>query len=210
MPKPKNRPVLTPKPRLHIFCEGKKTEPNYLNGYIQHKFPGTKLIIVEASKKNTPVELVEEALQAKSAKTVPEDDQFWVVYDREGNTKYTDERHAEARQKAGTVIKIALSNVCFEVWLLLHFQTSAAPYCCYDDLRKRSKLRKHIPNYDKADKRMYSVSEIASARTNAERMNAQTKKGADRAWTQCHQWNPYTDVHKLLDAIDAFGDEHIT
>ena len=118
--------------------------------------------------------------------------------------------HAGARQKAGKQIHIAISNICFEVWLLLHFQETVAHYSSCDDLLKRSSLKKkHIRNYGKANKRAYSPTEIALARKRAEHMNDQTKHGANPAWTQCHQWNPYTDVYKLLDAIDAFGDKYI-
>ena len=53
------------KPRLHIFCEGEKTEPNYLKGYIEHKFPGTRLSPVRQTSKNTPIQLVEEAIREK-------------------------------------------------------------------------------------------------------------------------------------------------
>lgn len=208
MPKLKKREKQELKPRLHIFCEGEKTEPNYLNWYIGGVFPGTKLIIVEETKKNTPVQLVEEALKAKTKE--PDGDIFWVVYDREGQTKYPDAFHADARQKAGKQIHIAISNICFEVWLLLHFQKTVAAYSNCADLLKKSKLKKeYIKDYDKANKRHYSPSEIASAREYAKHMNNQTKKGANPAWTQCHQWNPYTDVYKLLDAIDEFGNKYI-
>ena len=206
MPKKKNRPEQKLKPRLHIFCEGEKTEPNYLKGYVNQTFPGIRLIVVEKSKTNTPVQLVEEALEAKRRE--PEDDIFWVVYDRESTIKYKNALHSEARQKAGNHIRIALSNVCFEVWLLLHFQNSSAPYTSCADLLKRSNLKKHIKDYDKANNRTYSSEEIEFARKNAKHMNIQTKKGAN-SLKHLHQWNPYTDVHKLLDAIDDFGKKHI-
>ena len=54
MPKPRsaaNKPV---KPILHIFCEGEKTEPNYLNGYLGKFHPGNRrlnVIKVEKTKK---------------------------------------------------------------------------------------------------------------------------------------------------------------
>jgi hypothetical protein len=133
-----------------------------------------------------------------------------VVYDREGETKYTDAIHAEARQKAESAgIEIALSNVCFEVWLLLHFQTNVAPYANCEDLLRSSALKTRIVGYDKADKREYTQEEIDFARRNAARVNTQTIAGADRAWTQAHQWNPYTNVHELLDAIDTFGEKYV-
>jgi hypothetical protein len=212
MPKPK-KPAYTPilKPRLHIFCEGKKTEPNYLNNYIGKRFPGTKLIAVEKSTKNTPVELVEEAAEYKRCNAETPDDIFWVVFDRESPMKYPDSLHAKARITAkDNDIDIALSNVCFEVWLLLHFRTSSAAYMNCADLLKKSDLKKkYIKNYDKADRRDYSDAEIAAARKSAKHMNAQTISGANPKWKNPHQWNPYTNVHELLDAIDAFGKEHV-
>ena len=197
------------KPRLHIFCEGEKTEPNYLKGYIERKFPGTKLSPVCPTSKNTPVQLVEEAIRKQREN--PPGDLFWVVYDREGKSKYPNSLHAEARSNAVRHgIKIAFSNVCFEVWILLHFQPTVAAYTSYSDLRKRSKLKTHINNYDKGAKHLFSEYEISVARKSAKALNKNTVAGADSAWRQPHQWNPYTDVYKLLDAIDDFGKKYCT
>ena len=197
------------KPRLHIFCEGAKTEPNYLNGYIERCFPGTKLTIVEPTNKNTPVQLVEEAVKAKRYKETPKEDAFWVVFDRESAIKYPDALHAEAYAKAkANGIRIAFSNICFEVWLLLHFQATVSAYDSCDDLRKRSSLEKHIPNYDKGKRRRYTADEVSNARKNAVKLNEQTIAGADASWTKPYQWNPYTDVYELLDAMDKHQKEH--
>ncbi|MEI7947599.1 MAG: RloB family protein [bacterium] len=212
MPKPKKQGhPLSLKPLFHIFCEGAKTEPNYLKSYIEKKFPGTTLIVVEKSEKSTAVQLVEEAREHKKRHAGIPNDVFWVVYDRENPTKYDDSLHAEARITArDNNINIALSNVCFEVWLLLHFRTSSAAYMNCADLLKNSDLKKiYIKDYDKADRRDYSDAEIKAARKNAKHMNQQTINGADSKWNNPHQWNPYTNVHELLDAIDAFGKEHV-
>ena len=191
------------KPRLHIFCEGAKTEPNYLNGYIERCFPGTTLTVVEKTDKTTPVQLVDEAIAAKGRRDVLDTDQFWAVYDRESVVKHSADLHNQARDKAkSNGINVALSNVCFEVWLLLHFQETVPAYACCDDLLHRSRLKKHIPGYDKGDKREFLPEEIDAARKNAVRLNKQTIAAADRSWNKEHQWNPYTDVYKLLDAMD--------
>jgi hypothetical protein len=197
------------KPRLHIFCEGARTEPNYLNGYIDRCFPGTKLTIVETTKKNTPVQLVDEAVKAKRHKDAPKEDQFWVVYDRESSIKYPDTLHEKAYAKAkANGIRVAFSNVCFEVWLLLHFQATVPTCDSCDDLCKRSSLKDHIPNYDKGEKRLYTADEVSNARKNAVKLNKQTIAGSDASWTKPYQWNPYTDVYKLLDAMDKHQKEH--
>jgi hypothetical protein len=61
----------------------------------------------------------------------------------------------------------------------------------------------------KGEKRLFSVDEVAAARKYAKRLNAQTKSTANPKWKKPHQWNPYTDVYKLLDAIDDFGKKYI-
>ena len=208
MPKRRGSARRSLRPRLHIFCEGEKTEPNYLRGYIERKFLGTKLAPVRETSKNTPVQLVEEAIKEKNNN--PPGDLFWVVFDREAENKYTDALHNEARNKAKAAgVKIAFSNVCFEVWILLHFQASAAAYNNCADLLKRSTLKTYIEDYGKAKKRLFSEREISAARMNAKALNQRTKAGADPTWRHPHQWNPYTDVYKLLDAIDVFGEKFI-
>lgn len=206
MPKRKQRRERELRPVLHIFCEGTKTEPYYLERYIRNRFPGTKLIRVEKTFKTTPRELVDEA--RKTLRDAPDGDIAWVVYDREAPTEYVDSLHAAARQKAGKKVQIALSNVCFEVWLLLHFQPTCKAHNSCDDLLQRSRLKKLISGYDKRIRWEDFEEKIEYARQNAKRMNKLTKRGANPKWTQPHQWNPYTDVYKLLDAIDEFGKKH--
>lgn len=209
MPKKQKRQQRDLKPRLHIFCEGEKTEPNYLNGYIERCFPGTQLTLVRKTKKNTPVQLVKEAIAEKSCRDTPEEDQFWVVYDRESPNKYSTALHAEAFDKAkANGIKIAFSNVCFEVWLLLHFQAAVPARNSCADLCTRSLLKKYIPDYAKGVKRSYTAAEVSLARKNAIKLNKQTIAGANASSTKPYQWNPYTNVHELLDEMDVHEKKH--
>ena len=209
MPKPNRRPKRQIRTVMHIYCEGAKTEPNYLSGYIDEFFSDNrslKIIKIEPTKKNTPKQLVDEAVTAK--KENPKGDTFWVVYDRESRTKYADSLHAETRNFADAHdVNIALSNVCFEVWLLLHFEDSVGPYENFDDLWRRSSLKKRLPKYQKGDRSLYSKLSggINAARKNAERLNKRIEDGSASEERFPHQWNPYTNVHELLDAIDLFA-----
>ena len=173
-----------------------------------------KVIKIEKTDKNTAKELVTEAIEHQ--KKCPEGDLFWVVYDRESEQKYSDELHKIAYDRAEPKnISIAISNVCFEVWLLLHFQEVVKPYNNYKDLRDHSQLREEckkrgLLDYDKTNKQLFEIfkqTELTQARNRAERMNTSTKNSADRSWTKPYQWNPYTNVHELLDEIDKFARE---
>jgi len=210
----KNRQKRDIQPSLRIYCEGEKTEPNYFKGYIaQNVLPNPRLRVeVIKTKKNVPGQLVDQAVSDKKKFPLSI---FWVVYDRESEQDCpADKVHKPAYDKAQkNDISVAISNVCFEVWLLLHFQETAKPYNNYDDLRNNSVLRteckkRGLIDYDKGDKAIFNVlkeNEIKQARIRAERMNQQTKANAEPSWTKPYQWNPYTNVHQLLDAIDEFA-----
>lgn len=216
MPKKRSNSNKDVKPVFHIYCEG-ETEEYYLEGYINKFYSGNrrlKVIKIEKTDKNTAKELVTEAIEHQ--KKCPEGDLFWVVYDRESEQKYSDELHKIAYDRAESKnISIAISNVCFEVWLLLHFQETVKPYNNYEDLRTNSRLREEckkrgLLDYDKTNKQLFEIfkqTELTQARNRAERMNTSTKSSADRSWTKPYQWNPYTNVHELLDEIDKFASE---
>ncbi|MFA5984762.1 MAG: RloB family protein [Methylococcaceae bacterium] len=221
MPKSrKNRFQQKLKPVLRIYCEGAKTEPNYIQGYLNKFFPANRrlqVVKIEDTKKNTPKQLVQVAVKAKKdANKKGLNDSIWVVYDRESPAKYPDALHLEAYKLAQTYeICIALSNVCFEVWLLLHFKDTAAPYSCYDDIRSNSILRQELQtrgltDYDKGEGtifNLFSEEDIKNARNRAKQMNSQTLQSADPTRNYPFQLNPYTDVYMLLDRIDKFASE---
>lgn len=200
---------------LHIYCEGEKTEPNYIQSYIDRNYPGnrsvSRAVKIEDTRKNTPKQLVDVAVRHKKQPHCPEGDVFWVVYDRESTIKYPDALHADASKKAkDNGVNVALSNICFELWLLLHFRRNAASYSSYSDLIANSPLRDElqkmgIHSYEKGD-RIFSRIQggVSEARERAATMNAETKRLAANAEAKPHQLNPYTELGVLLDAIDNF------
>jgi len=215
MPKRRGKGNKQLKPILHIFCEGEKTEPNYLKGYLQKFHSGSRLlkvVKVEKTNKNTPVQLVEEAIKRKRDKNTPDKDVFWVVYDREAQSKYPDELHKKALKSATSAdISVALTNICFEVWLLLHFCDLTACYSSCTDLLKNSSLKAELKKigilkYDKSDNALFDLisNNIPDARRRAGRMNQATLNSSYNTEENPHLLNPYTAVHKLLDAIDCF------
>ena len=77
MRKRDKRPVRQLRPVLHILCEGRKTEPNYLEHYKDLFCIGKSAsIVVEKTDKTTPVQLVEEAVNLKNSATVGANDEY--------------------------------------------------------------------------------------------------------------------------------------
>jgi len=207
------RPPRQLKKLMHIICEGEKTEPFYIRGYIDDQAKEkAKVIEVPDVKVNTPVQLVDYAVSLRNSSSTSADDEYWVVYDRESVRKYSHELHAQAWNKAqANGINIALSNVCFEIWILLHFQGCDAPYENYDDLYRNSGLKGAlksvgIENYNKGFVHLYSklAGGVSNARKRAEILNRRSKEVAEKDNHKPFHYGCYTDVHLLLDAIDSF------
>ncbi len=201
------------KKRMHILCEGEKTEPFYLKGYIAtYANDKATVICVPETKYNTPVALVDEAIRLKNSWETSSDDEFWVVYDREAKSKYSDSLHSQARDKASSNnVNIAFSNICFELWLLQHFGYRNTPYSCCDDLIKNSPLKNDlekigISNYNKNNPHIFSKLKggVARARLRAAQLNIESQIMANKETDPPHMLSSYTDVHLLLDAIDEF------
>lgn len=214
MPRKRKPSKLRPLKTLRIFCEGERTEPNYLKKYITSLDNRARKSVVEVEKtrKNTAVQLVEEAIAFKESSGSLPDDVFWVVYDRESVGKYSHELHAKARAKADKAgIEIALCNVCFEYWVLIHLVDTDAPYTSYDDLITNSSLRDEMKaqcgcDYDKSARSLYDVlkDKLPVARSRATRLNVRGQDRAEAGCEQPHRINPYVGIVELLDAIDEF------
>lgn len=221
MPK-KRHAKRTLRPVFYIFCEGEKTEPYYLEHYIRKHCVGFRSVqvnriklddIVKIPKTNRtdPNSLVGLAIKQKSKSPTPEKDQYWCAYDREAENIVQESIHLKAFKAASeNGVEVAFSNVCFEVWLLLHKQDGCAPYVSCEDLLRRSALMHHFPGYKKGCRREFAGDDIMNARKRAVKMNAQTcnvkvgefKDNIDLS--RLVKLNPYTNFYRLLDAIDVF------
>lgn len=74
-----------------------------------------------------PEALVSSAIKArdKSAEEEGEIDEFWCVFDVEWPRNHPRLREA-VQQARGNGINLAISNPCFELWLILHFESHSS------------------------------------------------------------------------------------
>lgn len=209
MAKPRKAGLKPLLPKLHIFCEGNKTEPLYIRNYIMTLGLSSDVfrrVSIEKTKKNTPKELVLEAKKMMAA--APKGDIFWVVYDREAKQKYADSLHQVAYQMANdNNINVAITNVCFEFWLLIHFGSTTAQYSCCDDVKQSLKAKLAV--YEKncvnlIEKISESGGSVDAARINAPKINSSVLASSGSE-DKPYQLNPYSDFYKLLDDIDTFS-----
>ncbi|KIF75220.1 RloB [Streptomyces sp. 150FB] len=124
-----------------IVCGSKETERQYLQGLRDHlRNPAVSVVV--RGKACSPTQLV---AYARVQRDLNRDgyDEVWCVFDVD---EYPDVAEAAlAARRAG--IEIAVSNPCFELWLLLHFADQRGHVDSYRKLLPL--LLKHVPGYDK-------------------------------------------------------------
>jgi hypothetical protein len=140
-------------PRVLIACEGKRTEPGYLHGIrIAQRLSERQIEIVphEGTDPVTIVRSVEERREAlrRERRWDNRVDTAWAVFDEDDWQVQHPGQWNDALQRArARDIRLVISNPCFEVWYLLHFQDQTAALTRQAAV---SRLKEHLPDYEKS------------------------------------------------------------
>ncbi|RPK61044.1 hypothetical protein EES43_16150 [Streptomyces sp. ADI96-02] len=186
--------------RFLIYCEGERTEVQYFKG-LRADLRTLPVSICLGGEHGEPRSLVRAAVEHKQrAPHSPQDrrtayDEVWCVIDVEAPTPHDglDEALELARQHE---VRVALTNPCFELWVMLHFR-NVTRYSTSDQAqRELEKLgacgyatgRKHV-EYDTLR------DGFGQARDRAEALRLRASKG--------HRQNPWTDVDRLVALLRA-------
>ncbi|MFI5615899.1 RloB family protein [Streptomyces sp. NPDC051567] len=170
---------------LLIVCGSRETERQYLKGLRDHlRNPAVAVKVL--NKPCSPTQLVTYARDQREQNRDAYDE-VWCVFDVDQFPDVAD-AVAQARRHG---IEVAVSNPCFEVWLLLHFTDHRASAETYKKLLPL--LRKHVPAYDKARVDFARYREgLAAATERAVRLDP---TGRD------HTRNPSSGVWRLTDRM---------
>ncbi|WP_405112878.1 RloB family protein [Micromonospora sp. NBC_01405] len=120
-----------------IATNGKSTEVDYFDGLKQEPWVRSRVVVV--LERGSPVDLVRGAARRRQRDDF---DEAWAVCDVDHYLTTPATREAVAAD-----VKLAWSNPCFEVWLLLHYENCTR----YVENAKKARdlLRKHDPDWDK-------------------------------------------------------------
>lgn len=123
-------PRVEPNARILIISEGSVSEPEYFHGL--RRLAETSLVDIEIQGNGeTPKTIVERAVlvkrqNARDARRAGDTsilyDEIWCVFDIDGHPLVPD----ALQQARANGLKVAVSNPCFELWLVLHFQDQRA------------------------------------------------------------------------------------
>src|SRR5580693_9982740 len=116
--------IRRPRKTLLVFCEGERTEPEYLDALKRQPavrdVAAVDLRVETGQGGSVPRTLVTMAATARS-KALDEDseiDEFWCVFDVEWPRNHPGLADAIQQARANG-IQLAISNPCFELWLIL-------------------------------------------------------------------------------------------
>ncbi|MGA3099134.1 MAG: RloB family protein [Bryobacteraceae bacterium] len=198
----RRRPFRTPHPRFLIVCEDTKTEPGYFKAMRHLEKSLIELELVSPGKKPKP--LVEHAVAMKkeaAARAKREKDEnlnydhVWCVFDVDEHP-YLPEAKQQARDNG---IEVAVSNPCFELWLLLHFCDQRAHIERGPLQEKCRKCRKEMRGYEKQLPTSLLHTLYADALQRAMALDEwQERRG-------CAEANPSTGVYRLMEQIRTLG-----
>lgn len=190
----RRRPFREVKRRILIVCEGIVTERHYFDDL---RIQTRSLVQLKIEPGGTPKTLVERAVEIKTtaekaARSGKDEnlkyDSVWCVFDVDEHP-YLAEAQQQARDNG---ISVAVSNPCFELWALLHFQEQRGHIERHEVQRL---CRHHMPRYDK--------------RLPCETLLGAYQEAVHRA-IALEQWhhgrgtdgnNPSTGVHKLTEIM---------
>lgn len=185
------------------MTEGAKTEPNYLKKLCDRLKLSTTDVEILHPNGTDPITLTNKAIELRNARKkrakkglAIDYDEVWVVFDLE---KPHDERRklavaAMALRDVGS-IKFAVSNPCFEFWLLLHEEYTTAPFPDCDSVIKR--LIKQWPGYSKGQSPdLAFLEKIPVAVTHAKRCRKHHEDSAGDG-------NPSTQVDLLTRSLNT-------
>ncbi|MDP6356938.1 MAG: RloB family protein [Planctomycetota bacterium] len=113
---------------LHVLaCEGAQTEPEYFKG-LRARLYNPKLHVEvlerEDPSQSSPGAVIQMLDEFRRDYSIRAGDQLWLVIDKDRWTNASLSQVAQECEQKG--YSLVLSNPCFELWLLLHFEDVAS------------------------------------------------------------------------------------
>ena len=150
----------TTKERILIVCEGEKTEPKYFNAIrTDLRLSTADVKCVPSDQGTNPLNVVASALNKIDADNAW--DRVYCVFDRDEHSHFDDavrkvrENSRQLKNDEGSEISFEyiVSNPCFELWLLLHFESVTAEKSSREVL---DRLKTYVKKYSKGCDSVYA------------------------------------------------------
>jgi hypothetical protein len=158
---------------------------------LDEKYLNVHIEILKKGTSSSPQAVLKKMKKRLEQASLKNDDEAWLVIDKD---QWQDEQIRQlynwSQEKPN--YHLAVSNPCFELWLLLHFDNGDG--CATTKHDCEFKLKQYDSNYDKNIRTNLYEPHIADAVANAKRRDNQTK----------HKWAQtpgVTDVYHFVEHI---------
>jgi len=185
--------------RILILCEDEKSSKLYFDSFKKDERLKRELSSVDIQvfhpKNHDPVGLASKAKEMKMKANRERNpyNEIWIVLDRNGHVNI-DQALITARDNK---INVALSVVCFEYWVLLHFEKTTKSFQKCDDILNYLK-KNYITNYDKKfNYYSFLKDKIDNAIVNAEWLETHFKMDLENG-IKIQDLPAFTNVQKLV------------
>jgi len=186
------RPQFVRDARIFVIAvEGENTEAQYFSLF---KSTRVRVEVLPAGPEglSAPRQVLERLVAFEERFDLDADDERWLVIDVDQQRgQFLDEVTQVARESG---YGLAISNPCFELWLLLHFQD--ADPSDTDCAAVINRLRPHVGGYNKARIKLapYTPDRTREAVARARALEG----GRDMRWPNCPGTHAFKVVERLL------------
>ena len=174
-----------------ITTNGKITEKIYFSKF---KKENSKITVeVRTDGGSDPITLIKFSTRIKESYDT---DRIYCVFDVNGTVEEDLIRAKKMASKHGMIT--CISNPCFEVWYLLHFDFSTCTLSNYDEVEKE--LLKHIKDYSKT-KDVFEILQPNQHRaiSHAQKLDQHHKISDNTTIRMC---NPSTQVYAVVEYLN--------
>jgi hypothetical protein len=176
-----------------VFCEGRNSEPDYVNGLrrLPPVLENTALNLEIHPRQGAPLTLVRMAVERQQDDEV---DECWCLFDVEWPQHHPNLERAKDLARANGV-NLAISNPCFEIWLILHHRDHTH-FLHTGDAERASRTLDHRPG------KSIDAAVYMPLRRHAVRRAVLLDKRHAEAGTRFPHDNPSSGMYRFLAAVE--------
>ena len=193
----KNRPLVA---RVVICTEGISTEGEYLKVFNDsYGKPGARLVPILVG--GDPGAVVKRAIEEKQkikGDSSAKRDSVWAMFDRDAHPRFGEAKDLARRKNIG----LAVSDPCFELWGVLHYQNQDGPI---DRSECQRQLESLCREYSRKSGKVFA-DEITISDNYMNAVARAKQLLINRERERCPEGNPSTTVHHLTEHIRCLDD----
>lgn len=194
-------------PKIYIWSHTQKAEIEYFQDFKNHL--RSTLLMPKKDICWTPQELLIKVIHWKNKNINKKDrDQVWCIFDVDDFYKDSRKELIKAVENARkNNIKIAYTNECFELWILLHFLKPTSAISRGKDIEKKiqNEFKKHKLGKFKKNQKVFDIL-LQFQSVAVKNAKSILHKYNNINWDEklSEKGNPSTSVHFLVDEINRF------